>query len=225
MSYFHARPCKLDAFAKYAPHPNLFLYHESFARTKFRIQKKVFVITLRTTPSITATSTTSIQIGNPVCSASGICSDSLPAKREELIQEDTSSRPISSLPIERNLSQFMPQVQTLFFTPNNPASDDLYPQLQHGVPKHPDYDTWFDGWETSSVKALVLANITCLDQDNFVRNESMEMSRIDTYSDAASSTLDLLPPRVENRITEWLQNVVDQPQESCDEGGSSWPAE
>ena len=83
---------------KYAPHPNLFLYHESFARTKFRIPKESFVILHTIVPSTVATSTTSIQIYDDVGPTSAT---HIPLNTsQQPVQDHRSTGPASSIPID-----------------------------------------------------------------------------------------------------------------------------
>ena len=102
--------------------------------------------------------------------------------------------------------------------------------VQLAISNHPNLDIIFDGWETNSIKAMVLAMMTNSAQDDFSRtiDESLEISHVDTSSELANSISDYLPTRVENRITAWLHDVVEQPQtvvESHDHGWDSTPLE
>lgn len=229
---FHTRPCKLDALAKYAPHPNLFLYHESFARTKFRIPKESFLLPLITIPSTTATSTTSIQMYDNADSTSATRAPVNTFQRQ--IQDNISMRPASPRiddhksphkqveivkPNIKDYHEFpiSSHMQVELVISSNPATiAPVNMQLRDelAVPNHLNPDILFDGWETNSVKAMVFAMMTKSPQDDlsYSLEESLEVSHIDTCSDLANSTSmsSYLSTRIENRIRTWLQDLIEQ---------------
>ena len=104
-------------------------------------------------------------------------------------------------------------------------STNMQSNVQFPISNHPNLDIIFDGWETNSIKAMVLAMMTNSAQDfSHSIDESLEISHVDTSSDLPNSISDYLPTRVENRITAWLHDVVEQPQtivESHDHGWDS----
>jgi len=228
---FHAWPCKLDAMAKYAPHPNLFLYHESFARTKFRIPNETFLIVQTTVPSTLATSTTSIQTYDNLSSTSAA---HVPLNtRQQPVQDHRSTGPVSSQAIDCSESPVALHMQVEFSRPSMPATiapTDLQTNAELTISNRLNLDIMFNGWETNSVKAMTLAMMTSDAQDNFLHShdESLGMSHIDTSSDLGTSTSDYMLPQVENRITSWLQDVAEQLQtvvEYHENGSYSSPME
>lgn len=201
--------------AKYAPHPNLFLYRESFARTKFRIPKESFVILRRTVPSTVATSTTSIQAYDDVRSTT-LTHAPFNASQQP-VQDHRSTGPDSTLPIDSCESPVASPMQVHFAEASKLAPivpSDIQPKVEFTMSNDLNLDIMFNEWETKPVKAMTLAMMTGDAQDDILHshNESLEMSHLDTSSDLATSTSDFLPPRVENRITAWLQDLVEQPQ-------------
>src|SRR5271169_5388180 len=132
------------------------------------------------------------------------------------VQDRHSTHPAYSPLIDRHQSPVVLHMQVQLTKSSHPATiaqAELKPKVDPPVSSRPNLDIMFDGWETNSVKAMVLAMITDSTEDNLSQSydESLEIAHIDSSSDLATSISNYLPPRVENRITTWLNDVVEQP--------------
>jgi hypothetical protein len=125
------------------------------------------------------------------------------------VQDHISMLPTSSPRIDDHESPVVSHMQVEFAKQSNPTPNTPLNVHEFAVSNHPNLDIIFDGWETNSVKEMVLGMMTSSAQENFSHSpdESLRISHIDTSSDLANAMSDYLPTRVENRITAWLQDV------------------
>ena len=206
-------------YANWTPWPNsLLISTYSFITNrwhalKFRIQRETFVIGHATVPLNTGTSTTFIQMYDDVGSTSVSHVHINTFQRQ--IQDPISTLRASPL-IDRHESPVTSHMQ--FAKPIAPA--DLEPNIEPAASYRPNLDIMFDRYETNSVKSTVLAIIKGSAENNFMHspNESLDISYIDTSPHLENLRSDYLPARVENRITAWLHNVVEDTIECHDHG-------
>jgi hypothetical protein len=105
-----------------------------------------------------------------------------------------------------------------------PMPIEQFSKVQLPVSNGPGSDMWFNGWETASIKAMVIEKVMDLEQENcaYALGEAIEISPVDTSSDTGVSALSSLHSKIENRVAEWLQDVADQPQYFIEDNGMEW---
>jgi hypothetical protein len=176
------------------------------------------VVICLTVPSTVGTSTTSIQ-GSDVGSTTGV---NPVTSAHEPPQDEILVLTHSSKPVERQQFPVTPIMQTNLVNPAKPTLqyEHSRPKLELGGSTCPDIRLMFNDWETDSVKAMVLSNLSSPMDIEFTDpfNQLPEISPSDASSELADSTSDYLPLRTLYKVNAWLEDVFEQPQTTvgCD---------
>jgi hypothetical protein len=173
----------------------------------FHAKKEVYLLMHATTPpSVSGTDTTSVHIPDDASSTAPPPARLQGSQRITVKLAPAPMTPAPALPSLPNERADMIPRTMHFNRPNETAQkfDSSHLQLAN-------IDVLFDGWESESVKAMVIAKLTGPHDDDF--EGSYDESQGDTQLDTLSESADVqLPLHITTRVDEWLKDLSEQPQ-------------